>query len=339
MSSFTVRPYEAGDEEGLLSLFNAVFSADAPDLPPRSLDVWRHIYLENPAGHQIIVAEDRDRNIIGQYAALPADQSVEGKRLPCAQAVDTCIDASWRGTRSGSSVFRQITRAFIDTYGNPENDDFDRYIYGVPNAAALKVGTRVAGYQPVYMPVPTLVKDFGEGWAEELQDRAGAVVTTESDWEEIGEMAALFERRLAEFPLGPWRDARYLAWRYRDWPDSPYRALLARRDDELAGALVFRLGWMGHAFVPVVDWIGSGWDVEAVASLLARLVRITLREGGRRIETWVNPESAHRQTLERLGMSAEPSPFATAVMIYAPDLDVGWVRDHWFITMGDFDIF
>ena len=70
---------------------------------------------------------------------------------------------------------------------------------------------------------------------------------------------------LDEVPLGLWRDATYLGWRYRDWPDVDYRVALARRGGQLVGAVVYSLGWFGHPIVPLVDWIGPGGDDEALA--------------------------------------------------------------------------
>ena len=139
--------------------------------------------------------------------------------------------------------------------------------------------------------------------------------------------------------MGVFRDEAYLAWRYRDWPGIAYRALLARRGDELVGGLVFRLGWMGQPIVPLVDWIGRGGDRAAVAGLLAAVARITLDAGGSRLETWVTPNMPLAPTLAALGLVPEPTPFNLCIMVFSETFDLDWAKRNWHFTMGDSDIY
>ena len=47
MSSFTVRPFEPGDEQGVLELFNRVFAEGNPGFVPRTMETWRRLYVWN----------------------------------------------------------------------------------------------------------------------------------------------------------------------------------------------------------------------------------------------------------------------------------------------------
>src|SRR5262249_50274333 len=142
-----------------------------------------------------------------------------------------------------------------------------------------------------------------------------------------------------EVPLGIWRSSAYLAWRYRPRADVQYRALLARRGGRLCGVLVFRLGWMGQPLVPLVDWIGPGGDRPALAALLPAAARPATEAGGRRLETWVTPNTRHHATLAELGLRSEPTRFNLCIMTFGPRCELDWARAHWFFTMGDTDIF
>ena len=104
MSEFEVRPYEAGDEEGIVALFNRVFSEGNPGFEKRTVEDWSAIYLDNPAGMQTFVATDPDGLIVGNYSSIPAFCHSQGQRRMSTQAVDTCVDKAYRGRLSKRSV-------------------------------------------------------------------------------------------------------------------------------------------------------------------------------------------------------------------------------------------
>ena len=348
MGEFSIRRYRPGDEDAILELFNRVLTEDDPTYVPRTMATWRHRYIDNPMGYQVLVAEDEQGTIIGNYSAMVVNCSVRGEKRVAAQAVDTVVDRAWRGSLRKSSVFVTIGRRYLKEYCHqtydgpgdvPADEVRNEYAYGLPNNQAFGAGTRLLGYKPVHCPMPTRVKEFDQGWVDDLQRRAQGVTVEEDGWSSLDEVQALFEAHVDEVPLGIWRDATYLGWRYRDWPDVDYRILMARRDGQLVGALVFSLGWFGHPIVPLMDWIGPAADTAAQAGLLARVGEITLAEGGRRLETWVTPNMAQAASLEALGFEAEDSLFNLCIMVYARDFDLDWAKGNWFFTMGDSDIY
>ncbi len=342
MSSFSVRPYEPGDEVGILSLFNRVFAEGNPAFVPRTMATWRRLYPGNPAGQRIFVGVDADRRIVANYSGLPAAAVVRGQRRSCCQAVDSCVDRAWRGSLRRNSLFVVIATEFIRHFGTPGRQPFDDYMYGLPNEQAFPVGTRIIGYQPVHVPLPALVRAPDAAWIESLSEEAAAGGGLRVDEISATEplVAALFERHLDEWPLGIRRDAPWLQWRYAPRPDGlSYGALLARRGGEPSGVLVYRLGWMDQPIVPLVDWIGSGRDRPALAALLAAVARRGLAAGGTRLETGDTPNMPHAATLAALGLAAEPSRFNLCIMTFAPDLPLDWAKANWCLTMGDSDIY
>jgi|GEM_PF-1131020 len=342
MSSYSVRPYEPGDEEGILALFNRVFAEGNPAFVPRTMATWRRLYAGNPAGLQIFVGLDADRRIVANYSALPAPAVVRGRRRLCCQAVDSCVDRAWRGSLRKQSLFVTIATEFIRHFSTQGRLPFDDYMYGLPNEQAFPVGTRIIGYQPVHVPLPALVRAPDAAWIESLSREAAAGGALRVDEIGVAEplTAALFERHLEGWPLGIWRDAPWLAWRYGPRPDGvSYGALLARRGGEPAGVLVYRLGWMGQPIVPLVDWVGDGRDRPVLAALLAAAARRTLEAGGTRVETWVTPNMPHAATLAALGLAAEPSRFNLCIMTFGPDVPLDWAKNNWCLTMGDSDIY
>lgn len=339
MSGFTVRPYEPGDEEGILRLFNTSFSEGNPGFVPRTLETWRHIYARNPAGQQVFVALDAERNVIANYSGIPASLDVRGQRRWCTQSVDTCVHRAWRGSLRKNSVFVTIAKAFIQEYSAPEGPRPCDIMWGLPNQKAFPVGTRIIGYQPVHCPMPSQVAVLESAWIEGLAAHAEGVEVSEGGLDAYEQLGGLFERTRDEVELGVWRDAQYLGWRYRDWPGSPYGTMLARRNGELVGGCVFRRGWMDQPIVPIVEWFGRGGDRSAVAGLLATIARKAQGLGGRRLETWVTPSMTIQSSLRALGLVEEPTPFNLCIMVFSPSFDLEWAKAHWFVTMGDSDLY
>ncbi len=339
MDPFEIRRYQPGDEQGILSLFNRVLTEDDPNYVPRSMATWRHRYIDNPMGYQVLVALSEQGEIVGNYSAMALRCSVRGEKRVCAQAVDTVVDRRWRGSLRKSSMFVTIGRTYLKEFCRGDGGDQNEYAYGLPNNQAFGVGTRILGYKPVHCPMPTQVVEFDASWVEGLAQKGAGLTVELDDWGALPEVEQLFLATLDEVPLGLWRDETYLAWRYRDWPDVDYRIALARRDGELVGALVFSLGWFGHPIVPLMDWIGPGGDSQTVAALLAEVGRLALAEGGGRLETWVTPQMPQLKTLRSLGFTEEISPFNLCIMVYGRDFDLDWSAAHWFFTMGDSDIY
>jgi hypothetical protein len=339
MSTFNVRLYEPGDEEPILDLFNSVFAEGNPAYVPRPMDVWQHIYGDNPAGQEILVATDADGDIIANYSAIPAFAAVKGQRLRAGQAVDTCVRKDWRGSLRKNSVFVTIAKEYCRVFGEDNEAYTNEYLWGLPNEQAFPVGTRIVGYKPVHVPMPKLTREADPAWRDELLAAGEGVELRESDGTDLDAIADLFQRRVDAVPLGLWKSAEHLAWRYRDWPERPYRATSAWRGGEMVGALVYRLGWMGQHVLPLIDWIGPGSDRGAVAALLGNAATITLDAGGRLMEGWATPGSAHFTTLSELGMTRGDSPFSLCIMVYSEHFDLDWAKANWIVNMGDSDIY
>jgi hypothetical protein len=225
-----------------------------------------------PAGMQIMVAVDGQGKLIANYSSTPAFCSVRGEQRLCTQIVDSCVDKDWRRSLRKGSVFVTIGADFLRFFSTAGRLPFDDFIYGLPNEKAFPIGTRVLGYKPVHVPLYALVHHVGAetgGWLGALGERAGNVTVEELRGDDWSEVARLFLAHKDEIQLGLWRDEAYLAWRYAPRPARalPHAARAARRPPRRARSCV-RMGWFGHRVLPLVDWIGPGADVEAVAALL-----------------------------------------------------------------------
>ena len=349
MSGFKIRPYEAGDEEQILNLFNRVFSADNPDFTPRDMDAWRHTYERNPCGHKTLVGTDLDGNIVANYSSCPVKIHVKGEERVASQVVDSCVDIAWRRSLRKNSLFITIANEYQRTYCDISQPTFNDFIYGLPNENHYPLGVRLLGYTPVHCPLPRQVRDFDEGWSSELAARAGDVVAKEADWTQLEVVAELAARHAGDMSLGNVRDLPYLAWRYRDWPEQPYGLIIARRgggtegggEGEPCGAVFFRVGvpWEKRPVVAVLDWFGSGSDEQTMAALLSKVAAVAWEREHARLETWLTPAMPHIDCLRELGLAQENTQFNLCMVLFSQDYDISWVQKNWHLTMGDTDIY
>lgn len=335
-TDFEIRPFRGGDEEGVLTLFNAVFSEGNPTFQARTMDHWRWQFADNPRSHHSYVATGEDGRIVGSYTAIPGSWRYLGESMQGSQAVDTCVDAAYRRVLKRKGLFLTLARTWFDHWGVPERD---RIVYGFPNPIAFRIGTRRLDYRPVHSPVRALVRDFQDDWIDYLGPMGGDRVEVTEETDFPPDVGALFEETMGGLPLVQVRDLPYLRWRYRDCPSFRYRILVARAAGTLRGVLVLRTEWFDKPLAPLVDWVVAGDDREAICGLAQAAARLAKAAGKHRLETWVPLWSDYAGTLKAIGFAEDPSTFHQCIRVFGPPFDESWAALHWFTTMGDSDVY
>ncbi len=333
---WTIRPYRAGDEHGILELFNGVFEVGNPDFVPRSLEQWRWQFADAPQGHQTYVGEV-DGRIVGQYTGIPQRWRLkEGVQLGT-QALDTCVSVEFRRSLKKSGLFLSLCDVWFGEFGRP---DRSQIVYGFPNPQAFRIGTRKVGYVPVRCPLPMFALDLGS------VPEAPAGITVHQV-ESFGKEVDAWDEFLASGRgLTVIRDQKYLDWRYVRCPTTDYRILRAESaNGELRGFLVYTLSWHGNHkdIVPLVDWMIEPGDDETWKALLAAVAAdardASLSTPLNTLVAWAPPLHADADTLGRLHFQRLDSPFNLCIMIFTDSFHVQTAVDEWYILMGDSDIY
>jgi hypothetical protein len=78
------------EQEGIVSLFNAIFSKD------RSLDQFRSQFVNNPLGYSYHAMMIEGGRIVGCDSCAPSFYAINGKRFLFANSVDTMVDKPYR---------------------------------------------------------------------------------------------------------------------------------------------------------------------------------------------------------------------------------------------------
>ena len=334
---YAVRPYESGDEEGILRLFNEVFGEGDENFQPRSLGQWQWLFQDNPCGNQIMVAARDDGRIIAHYACLPVAVNVQGQREIAGQGVDSMVHADYRRGLKREGPFLAVARAYFDTWGNARHCCFG---FGYPNRRAFRVGVRVLRYGPVHQPITTLYRNF---FAAPDDDEVGRGLEKSAEVEEVASFSPdvdeLWRRLAPQFPFAIIRDRAYLSWRYTASPELTYRCFEIRRDGQLCAWFVTRAGWQGVPILALADFLADPRDENAVGLTLRHAVRAGREAEQARVEAWLPPRSPFFSAARRHGFESEPSQYVLCAMLYRDQPELDWVRDHWYFTIGDSDVF
>ena len=292
----------------------------------------------------MLAVEDGGR-VIAQYCCLPARAKVGDEVVVAGQGIDSMVHADYRRGLRKEGPFLQVAREYFATMGRWPTCAFG---YGFPNRKAYPIGVRLIGYVPVVKPLPTLYRNFFEHADDDEvgRDHRGAadVVEVESFGSVAGELDTLWRRLAPRFPLALVRDATWLRWRFDDCPWLAYRKFLVRegmgpRRGDLRGFFVTRSNWQRLPIQALVDFFGHPDDAAALGLTLRTTTKLGRDAGQARVEAWLPERFPLFGHALASGFKTEPCQYVLCVMLYREQPDLDWVKERWYYTIGDSDVF
>ena len=326
---YTIRPYEAGDEEQILITFNRVFQEDSRGTQARTMAEWRWAYPENPAGMRVWIALDEGR-VVAHYASRPVRVLVEGAPRRFTQIVDSMVHPDYRQSLKSPGLFARTGHRMLSaTCGAGK----DLVAYGWPTREAWRVGERLLGYQRIRQET-TLVLD---PWPGGTELPAGIELLETFDARAV----RLFERCAREWGASTIRDAAYLNWRVTNHPRHPYRVLGAvRPNGELAGYAIYRSAeWLLSRSAILCDWLVPEGEPEVGAALLEALLAAARTELHRTVIALFPEWSPWSGRFQARGFKPHPIEYSMVSGSYNdPSYDVEWLRRNWWYQLLDLDL-
>ncbi|MEO0481853.1 MAG: hypothetical protein AAF196_20500 [Planctomycetota bacterium] len=336
---YDIRPYQPGDEAGILPSFNTVFREVVGEgFEDRAPELWDWQYLQNPAGHRIWLAVTPDGTIAGQYAGVPQTFATDFGKQIFVHAVDSFVVKEHRAGLKRPGLFVNTGQPWFQWC----EDGGDGVIYGYPVPNARRIGEKFLGYQ-MTRSVDYLVRPFEVG--EIQRETSDAELTVRTVDEVPQDLDQLNERFLAGRRCAMNKTRDVVDWRYRQVPDgrSTYTLIEARRGAELHGFAVLRVNW---ELVPdacwIADWMTAEGDGEARLAMLQLTAELGQAAGRTSMAAMFAPWSPESKHFERLGFAWQPSSnWFERIQIVNPfhaEMPVDWLRDHWWYTLGDTDL-
>ncbi|MGE0825141.1 MAG: GNAT family N-acetyltransferase [Candidatus Binatia bacterium] len=304
-----IRPYQAGDEVGIRQLFSLVFQSEMP------LPLWRWKYLREGYSPPVFVAEE-DGQIICHYGAIQQSLGWQGQKHKAWDVVDIMVHPQ----KQGRGLFRQTVQAFMRECCEGQG----LFLYGFPTERHKRLGELLVGYEPVAQVyrVHRTVSAPATCPAEVVTD------VLPLNWD------AHWQRLEQRFDLSTRRDHAYLTWRYLARPDRRYRFVTIPAAPALAVVA------LRPENVALMEFLVDRED-PALARLLAAGVEGIAREAGMsEIEGWFPPFSWEKNFLCGAGgYSGGESNHWLECRLFDQRLAAAWLAEHFFYSLGDFDVY
>ncbi len=324
-----MRPYEPGDEEGIVACHNQVFTTGQ-----RSLEHWNWKFRRNPVGKVFhVVAEHEDDGIIGSYAAIPFRIWSEGREQLGSQGVDMMVLPKYRRIGKRPGLFTHLGLHFHDLFCG-RDDGKILYTYGWP-MGNWKLGQKYLGY--------INIRDWDLTFLELGPDTPPRPTPSDLETkpvERFGEdVDALWESLKPQMGLATIRDHRFLNWRYADRPDHEYRLYECREKSTgaLRGICVYTVAdFMRPNTGFIADWLNEGNDVDAMISMIAVMERQAIEDQVGILASVWNHIDIRFLHLQHAGYKLKGTPYFLVLASFK--YDTHYYRDNWYLTIGDSDL-
>ncbi|MBI4776488.1 MAG: GNAT family N-acetyltransferase [Deltaproteobacteria bacterium] len=320
-----IRPYRPGDENDAVELFRIVFEKEKP------LDHWNWEYRSRPMDTFIMLGYYKNA-LAAQCAGVPLPARCGDRVIRLLQGVDFMSHPGFRSHR----VFMKTAAAFFGTFGGTGEHQAP-LIYGFPGTRHRILGEKKLQYTTL-SAVHCLRKTLGPGDAKAgWTDRARGRVEVVSGFDERAD--ALWNRNQKAYPMAVIRNREFLNWRFSTHPTIHYHVL------QVVDRLTGRVGaWAVLRQAPdrgqIVDFFPS-LDAPWMNRLLLRAAERNLLERSfGEAETWCHPNSPANRVLLREGWHIVPQPdeLHIGAISFSDEIQMDWVREHFYYTLGDADI-
>lgn len=311
-----LRPYNAGDEEHILMLFENAFQRQM------TLNYWHWRFRENPLHRTAIELAWYGNTLVSHYAVSLVEAEIQGQRIMTALAGTTMTHTSFRGLNLFQSLGKQL-------YARLKQDGV-KLVWGFPNNKIHRSRVKHLGWFNIY-EVPTFRVHLDRATYNyppsvvEIQD-------IDSRFDDLWKVAK------SRYNVIGTRSASQLKWRYIKNPIEQYRIVGVPSNSTLLGYAVYK---QYHNELQIVDILTADDEqigVPLVNYVMAKAAELRLAS----VSMWLNVFSDFHLSLEKWGFHNDvPITYFGGRVIDSEDMDINVAKDYgsWHITMGDSDVY
>jgi GNAT superfamily N-acetyltransferase len=338
--------YRPEDRRAVEALYRRVFGSDAAEASRLRWEWQYRRNPNNPGGEPEIWIAREGPAIIGQYATMPVQLTVQGREIKGSWGMDVMVAPERQRRGLGEVLFRV----------------WDRNV-----GASLGLGLSEASYKlfqklrwPDVGPVPCLIKPLSRRafrhprWPVALNRfvsfltwpivliiaRARPLTAEVRVIQRFDDsFTKLWETLAPKFQLAVRRDAPYLNWKYATAPHVRYYLAALVREGHTAGYAVYR-----HVHEPrgrvtlLVDFLVDPDDEPGVLTLLRWIDREARQADSDKIRTFAMHEG-FRRILRKSGYFVVKSTMEFVAKVNDADVGPEFYEDtdRWHVTLGDSD--
>ena len=351
MRHWKVRDGNEKDLKEILSLRKIVFGEMEKD----KLDerFWRWEFEEGPEGRAFIYIVEDESKIIGHFADIPRQFSVEGGVVLGTLSLDLMVHPDyWRKGifaamgKYGAQRVKQENGLFLTAFPiRLETIQGLRKIgwKGVAELPVLVYPIRFRGILNRYLHFPPLsllaggVARFFYLLPYGLKRRKGIEGI---EIEEVGllddQFDGFWQKVLSLYPIMGIRNRNYLTWRYLQHPTRNYTIYRAKKSGEMKGYIVLRkVELLNFNSAVIVDLLAL--DEVALSALVEKGIQHSRQEGTDLLGFMVPKVHPYYKILR--GMGFLPSLKTFLFMIYPhSDREIFLSPEKWYVNWGDTDV-
>jgi predicted N-acetyltransferase YhbS len=339
-----IREYRAGDEAGILQLFEEVFGYS------RGRERWEWQYQNNPQGAGWITVAEQENQIVGHVAIVRMDLNFLGRQVPGGQTCDFMVRSDQRG--------QGLTTKLLNFNNHNAEQQGLRAMFGFPNRGWFSASTRIQErhritHMDYYYYRVGLRKLLGPHLdkvlklCSRLQHRCTYLVEkkrqTRSVEIQVGDhLPEVVEDLLKAYRyhgvFGVWKDLPYLRWRYERHPEYPYTFHLLYSGDRVDGLAVCRVH---EDAVAICEMIHRTRDLRQSVLLLKHILAYYAGLSAQKIEFYGADTGFFRTIFSVCGFSYVP--YSELVFTGRPFGDQRFQQmfilpHNWTLTYGDLDV-
>lgn len=337
-----IEPYSPDDRRGLEQLYRRTFGHEAVDRL-RFLWDWAR---RNPAiGTEppyLVVREGP--TLIAACPITPVRVTVRGHEVPGTWSAGPLVVSERQRQGLGGSLLRAWDRGTGVALGAGFSDatrqrlDELRWPRAIVLPCLVKPISRRALRQPTWpvtanrlvsalsLPVVRYVSR-----PQPLKEEMQALRRFDSDVDRLWESVA------PSLGLAVRRDARYLNWKFIEPPHVRYHAAVLRRDDAVAGYVIYRhLREPQGRVTQIVDFLAHPSDEHAISTLIRWVDREARLEDSDKIRCYTT-HAAFRRVLRRNHFFVVKSGIDVIVKVNGVDVPKDFYEStkDWHLTLGD----
>jgi GNAT superfamily N-acetyltransferase len=329
MVEWEVRPYQNGDEFGIVELQNI-----EPRTSPYTLERWLWRYKNNPYGFLTVVAEHKGE-IVGQMGWWLLEMKIGGETCRASQASELVVHPNHRRQGMFLAIGKALARIAEEqkvhlTYGFPNAPAYGGHLqYGWIDVAQIPILTAYFDTYPMIKRPLSLVANL---FYKKLKKKGASenIIRIDRFPEQIGTLA---EKALLSHNIFVARSAKYLNWRFFKNPEQEYDIFADEN-----GYVIMVTKLVGKRRIGfIIDIIAI--DEKAFMALINKAIEELANQHVDSIKCMIQSPT-YQHLLRKIGFTLFPKRKQTLIarinsanfqQIYDKN------KQHWFITYGDCD--